>query len=1398
MVFASDCGILSLSPQARAASPRIVRRIARLAFAATLFWAAAPPASADSQSTLACPCTGFQPTDTPAVAAALDNAPLEIGVKFRGTQAGYITALRYYKGGLNTGTHIGHLWSSSGAMLAEATFTGETASGWQQVSLSPAVAITANTTYIASYHSTGSYGYTSAFFTAAVVNGPLRMLADGEDGANGVFAYGPVHFPSASFNSTNYWVDVVFNTSVPADAAAPTVVATSPAANEHGVPISSPITATFSEALAPASVSAASVILRTASLTTVSAAISYDALARAVRIVPSSPLANATTYSVLIKGGAVAPRITDVANNAFAADFTFAFTTTAAPPAGPNEGPGGPVLVVSNAANSFSRYPVELLRAEGLNLFAARDLSTVTATILNSYDVVVLGETPLTAAQVTMFTTWVNAGGTLIAMRPSKLLARLMGLTDAASTLSNQYLKVNNTGAGVGIVAETMQFHGTADLYTLSGATAIATLYSAASTSTPNPAVTTRTVGAYGGRAVAFTYDLAKSIVQTRQGNPAWAGQERDGQAPKRSDDMFYGNSLSDPQPDWNDFSKISIPQADEQQRLFANLILQSNLHRKPLPRFWYLPRGKKAVVVMTGDDHGDAGMVPRFDIYRQQAIANCSLPDWECVNATGYLYVGQGYTDAMANFYNRLGFETADHIWTACADFTAFSLDTALTNQFATFANAFPSVPVPTTNRTHCIAWSDWSTEAEVEAAHNVRLDTNYYYWPSAYVQNRPGLFNGTTLPMRFAKSDGTLVNCFQVTTQMTDESGQTYPKTIDSLLTRALDARGYYGVYCANMHFDQAQNPSSDAIVASAVARGVPVVSAKQMLAWLDGREGSSFGGVTWSGSTLTFSISTATGARNIQAMLPRQGNSGTLTTLSRNGVTVTTTTQTIKGMDYLFFNAEPGFYAANYATDTTAPAITAVTATPNSDGSATIAWTTNEAASTRVDYGTSSGSLTLRVNNPALLTSHSIKLTGLAGSTKYFYRASSADASLNTATSPNPPATASSFTTFANTQPVANAVALPQMGTSPLLVNFSGAASTDANNDSLTFAWSFGDGGSATGRVVQHTFSGVGTFGPILTVTDNRGGKDTASVVVVAAAPAFPQTPVLDNFNRADGPIGANWTDQTAQFVVSGNALAPTGSSPNAIQWSAATFGANQEAFVTLSAISAAAPEHNLMLKTQGSTHLTGHIEVSYNVAGSQVIVYTFTPPGTWNTVATLGGVTFAVGDRFGARAFADGTVQVFRNSALLGAVSATGWPYATLGGRIGVSHSGAASARFDNFGGGTVPAPGAVLAAPGAGTGGGPIGSIALSSAFPNPSNGGVSMALALPQAADVSVEVLDVLGRRVWSSPEQRFGAGRWSLHWDGYGTHGSAPAGLYLARIHAGDAVFTRRFAVVR
>jgi hypothetical protein len=204
-------------------------------------------------------------------------------------------------------------------------------------------------------------------------------------------------------------------------------------------------------------------------------------------------------------------------------------------------------------------------------------------------------------------------------MRPDPDLASLLGLSPAGSPLSEGYMKVDTgSGPGAGIVGQTMQFHGTADRYTATDATTIATLYSGAATATSNPAVTLRSVGPNGGQAAAFTYDLARSIVYTRQGNPAWAGQSRDGQAgPIRSDNLFFGGSTSDPQPDWVDRDKIAIPQADEQQRLLANLIGKMNADRAPLPRFWYFPRSEKAVVVMTGDDHAGGGTAGRFDQYK-------------------------------------------------------------------------------------------------------------------------------------------------------------------------------------------------------------------------------------------------------------------------------------------------------------------------------------------------------------------------------------------------------------------------------------------------------------------------------------------------------------------------------------------------------------------------------------------------------------------------------------------------------------------------------------------------------------------------------------------------------------------------------------------------------------
>ena len=111
-------------------------------------------------------------------------------------------------------------------------FSGETSSGWQQALFSSPIAVTANTTYIASYHApNGHYSDDLGYFVSAGIdNSPLHALADGTDGANGVYSYGATSsFPSFGYQSSNYWVDVIFTTSNGPDTTPPSVTAVNPA-----------------------------------------------------------------------------------------------------------------------------------------------------------------------------------------------------------------------------------------------------------------------------------------------------------------------------------------------------------------------------------------------------------------------------------------------------------------------------------------------------------------------------------------------------------------------------------------------------------------------------------------------------------------------------------------------------------------------------------------------------------------------------------------------------------------------------------------------------------------------------------------------------------------------------------------------------------------------------------------------------------------------------------------------------------------------------------------------------------------------------------------------------------------------------------------------------------------
>jgi hypothetical protein len=167
----------------------------------------------------------------PGVVDSGPDTPVELGVKFRSDTAGYITGIRFYKAGTNTGAHVGNLWDSAGKLLATATFTNETASGWQKVSFPTPVAISANTVYVASYHTNvGHYSDDQNYFAGkGVDNGSLHLLADGVSGPSGTYSYGSTSkFPNQGWKSSNYWVDVIRSSSAPvtiplADVTAPTL-----------------------------------------------------------------------------------------------------------------------------------------------------------------------------------------------------------------------------------------------------------------------------------------------------------------------------------------------------------------------------------------------------------------------------------------------------------------------------------------------------------------------------------------------------------------------------------------------------------------------------------------------------------------------------------------------------------------------------------------------------------------------------------------------------------------------------------------------------------------------------------------------------------------------------------------------------------------------------------------------------------------------------------------------------------------------------------------------------------------------------------------------------------------------------------------------------------------------
>jgi Domain of unknown function (DUF4082) len=170
---------------------------------------------------------------SPAIPIDPDRESVELGIKFSSNVPGKITAIQFYRTVPIDSGYIINLWDEQGNLLGNAmSIEGQQPTpGWQTVQLYPPVAIEAGKTYIASYYANGgSYPVNENFFqpkddtdiaavgdtSISVSNGPLyalcdRQLVDDEYKCrNGVYKYGLSGFPTETYKSSNYWVDVIF------------------------------------------------------------------------------------------------------------------------------------------------------------------------------------------------------------------------------------------------------------------------------------------------------------------------------------------------------------------------------------------------------------------------------------------------------------------------------------------------------------------------------------------------------------------------------------------------------------------------------------------------------------------------------------------------------------------------------------------------------------------------------------------------------------------------------------------------------------------------------------------------------------------------------------------------------------------------------------------------------------------------------------------------------------------------------------------------------------------------------------------------------------------------------------------------------------------------------------
>jgi len=594
------------------------------------------------------------------------------------------------------------------------------------------------------------------------------------------------------------------------------------------------------------------------------------------------------------------------------------------------------LLVLSdNPANPFAGYLGEILNAEGFQGYHTADLDELTEVFLNDFHIVILTEMVVSNEQRIMLEDYVNNGGNLIGMRPDVSLYDLFGITGTGEDVSGGYIRIDTTSSvSAGLEDSTIKFHGSADTYTVSGSV-ITELYYDSTTASGFAAVALNEYG--NGKTAVFSFNLGQSIVYMRQGDPERAklpGMPISSDiAGSRLIDLMYVDSIDS----FNDKTKINIQQADEKMRLLSRII--EYMSSMPLPRLWYFPDGADAVLIATGDSDmgGYDNINDLFNTVREFGG-----------RASIYLYEGHGdYLGDISNIY--LNNRTAPRRWISEGHELGIHFDNTASlsdlNPLPTeqrfldwdttqevfeydarfFHTFFPDAPPALSVRNHYVTWLMHDKEGNPEFAaqgilqyeHGFRMDYNAYHYSYPW-QGGLGYQNGSGLPMRLATSFGEILDIYQSDTQLADEVWVSELFPVFKTLANQAIHEGKYAWLNTNLHPNRWQEfkPQAMQMFEYANVNSIPIWNGLDQYDFVSMRDRAAFSNVSWTGSTLSFSLDAQMHNFNdntmgLTVMIPLMYDGLNLNILKKNGADIPYTIKSVKSIEYAFIVLEPCYY-------------------------------------------------------------------------------------------------------------------------------------------------------------------------------------------------------------------------------------------------------------------------------------------------------------------------------------------------------------------------------------------------------------------------------------------------------------------------------------------------------